>query len=51
MTVRELIEMLSEANQDASVFIQTYYDEGKPTKVTGMISDSQEIILTDEELS
>ncbi len=53
MTVAKLIEMLehSDINLNAKVFIVQYYpDAGEPTHITGMISDKEQIILTDEEL-
>ncbi len=53
MNVKELIEMLShsDVNLNAKVeMVQYYYGSKDVSPVTGMISDSKTVTLTDEEL-
>ncbi len=51
MNVRQLIEMLKKTNQEAPVFLERCYNEGKKTEVSGMIYHQDEVTLSDEELS
>ncbi len=51
MKVRQLIEMLKTANQDAPVYLLTLYEEDGQTEVTGMVYNKDEVTLTDEHMS
>lgn len=54
MTVRELIELLSDCpNPDAPVYLRDYYGDSieGATKVTSMVYDDNEVIITNEDLS